>query len=291
MCIFCFLFANHCCFCPVEWPVSVPCVSAFQCAVLSGETKQLAARRPGSVKKHQSSCNVSHQELCLHLCQSTGDFFFFCRRSLRLRGGLDATCRLSTAFFPYFPPKLFIPATLALTRRLSGWNSSGLKVQSWQQATTHQLGSAVTERGKQKMRYKVTGGWSRGGGESVIVLELHSLPSPIRHWRLSKNGILSCSRFSFWPRWLVVTQATSGCAITRLHPVHICPFEERDIDLKVKHLPHSNYFLLTPIDHMAHMKACAMNEVTGEPVRVWCWLQWDVFTCSLVVPPSRTMMS
>lgn len=102
-CIFCFVFhANHS-FCPVERPVSVPCVFASQCAILSGKTKQLAARRPATVKKHRRSYDVSHQKLCLRLCQSTCDFFF-CRWPLRLHGGLDAMCRLSTAFFPTYRP-------------------------------------------------------------------------------------------------------------------------------------------------------------------------------------------
>lgn len=87
--------------------------------------------------------------------------FLLCPRPLRLHGSLDATCQLSTAFFPLLSPKLFIPTTLALNRCLPGWNSSGLKAKSWQQATTHQLGSAVTEREKQKMRSKVTGVWER----------------------------------------------------------------------------------------------------------------------------------
>lgn len=169
-----------------------------------------------------------HLKNCACACVKELLTFFLCRRPLRLRGGLYATCRLSTAFFPTppNPSKLFIPATLALTRCLSGWNSSGLKAQTWQQATTHQLDSAVTERRKQKMRYKVTGGWGRGGWESVIVLELLSLHFPIPPWRLPKIGILGCLRFSLWPRWLVVTQANSGCVSTRLHPVHICIFEE-----------------------------------------------------------------
>lgn len=106
--------------------------------------------------------------------------------------------------------------------------------------------------GNKQLRINLAELWRRGGsrkwdikslavgeeeGESVIVLELHSLPCPIPHWRLPKNGILSCSRFSAWLRWLVVTQATSGCAITRFYPFHISLFEEKDINLKVKHLP------------------------------------------------------
>lgn len=149
---FLFLFANHCWFCPVKRPVIVPCMSASQCAVLSCETKQLAARRPGTVKKHQSSYDVSHQKLCSRLCQSTCDFFFL-PSATPAAWGLRCNVSLVNCFFFYFPPKLFIPATLALTRCLSGWNSSGLKAPSWQQASMHQLGSAVTERRKQKIRY------------------------------------------------------------------------------------------------------------------------------------------
>lgn len=192
-------------------------------------------------------------------------FFFFLLPSATpaawgLRCGVSVVncCFFLQSFFSYFPPKLFIPATLALTRCLSGWNSSGLKAQSWQQATTHQLGSAVTERRKQKMRYKVTRGRGTGGWGSATALEPHSLSPPEPPRRLSKKGILGCSGFSLWPRWLVVTQATGGCVIARLHPVHICLFEEWGSNLKVKRLPHPNCFLLPPCrPHGAHESTCS----------------------------------
>lgn len=50
---------------------------------------------------------LSHQKLGLRLCQST---FFFCHRPLWLYGGLDATCRLSTAFFFLLSPQTFHPS-------------------------------------------------------------------------------------------------------------------------------------------------------------------------------------
>lgn len=143
------------------------CGEACQCAVrlcLSARCLVTRDKAAGCTKaKHcQEASKSSRRVTSIATLALMSRHFFFCRRPLRLRGGLDATCQLPTAFFPYFPPKLFIPATLALTRWLSGWNSSGLKAQSWQQETTHQLASAVTERRKQKMRYKVTSGWGRG---------------------------------------------------------------------------------------------------------------------------------
>lgn len=259
-------FANHRRFCPAERPVSAPCVSASRCAVLSGETKQLAARGPGTVKKHRSRCNVSHQNqgfvvcACVRACVT----FFFVLPSAtpaawRLRCGVSVVnCCFFLVLLFLLSPKLSIVATLALTRCLSGWNSSGLKAQSWQQATTHQLGSAVTERRKQKMRYKVTRGRGKGGWGSATALEPHSLSPPVPPWRLSKKGILGCSGFSLWPRWLVVTQATGGCVIARLHSVHICLFEESGSNLKVKRLPHPNCFLLPPCrPHGTHESTCS----------------------------------
>lgn len=112
-------------------------------------------------------------------------FFFLLPSATPAAWGLRCGVSVVNCCFFFFlvllfllSPKLFIPATLALTRCLSGWNSSGLKAQSWQQATTHQLGSAVTERRKQKMRYKVTRGRGKGGWGSATALEPHSLSPP-----------------------------------------------------------------------------------------------------------------
>lgn len=58
-------------------------------------------------------------------------------------------------------------------------------------------------------------------------------------------------------------------------------FKELGSNLKVRNSPHSNYILLLSVDHMAHMKALAMNEATSEPVCVRCRFQWDVFTLSV----------
>lgn len=200
------------------------------------------------------------RRLCVRACVT---FFFLLPLATPAAWGLR--CGVSVVNCCFFlvllfllSPKLFILATLALTRCLSGWNSSGLKAQSWQQATTHQLGSAVTERRKQKMRYKVTRGRGKGGWGSATALEPHSLSPPVPPWRLSKKGILGCSGFSLWPRWLVVTQATGGCVIARLHSVHICLFEESGSNLKVKRLPHPNCFLLPPCrPHGTHESTCS----------------------------------
>lgn len=228
-----FLSGGEACQCAVRVCLSVcrlvrrdkaaGCTRAWHCQEASESLRRVTSKP----RLRRLCVRASERALVWH-------FFFSCRRPLRLRGGLDAACRLSTAVFFFFlvllfllSPKLFIPATLALTRCLSGWNSSGLKAQSWQQATTHQLGSAVTERRKQKMRYKVTRGRGKGGWGSATALEPHSLSPPEPPLKVVKK------RNPRLLRIFPLTAMTGGytshrwlCVIARLHPVHICLFEE-----------------------------------------------------------------
>lgn len=102
-------FANHRRFCPAERPVSAPCVSASRCAVLSGETKQLAARGPGTVKKHRSRCDASHQNQGFVVCacvraRACVTFFFLLPSATPAAWGLRCGVSVVNCCFIFFSP-------------------------------------------------------------------------------------------------------------------------------------------------------------------------------------------
>lgn len=166
-------FTNHRRFCPAERPVSAPCVSASRCAVLSGETKQLAARGPGTVKKHRSRCDVSHQNqgfvvcACVRASARLCDIFFLsCRRPLRLCGGLDAACRLSTAVFFYF--FFFSPSFPTFPPNFSSQRRS-----LWLAAFQAEIPLAWKHNpGNRQLRINLAQLWQRGGSRKWDIKSL-----------------------------------------------------------------------------------------------------------------------